>query len=71
VIKVEIGKFLAISPMVRFTAYQRDHFGKILWLTVPNSHLSDTVGHVFLDMVSAFGGVLSVIRSLSFTNPPN
>jgi hypothetical protein len=23
VIKVEIGKFLAISPMVRFTAYQR------------------------------------------------
>jgi hypothetical protein len=24
VIKVEIGKFLAISPMVRFTAYQRN-----------------------------------------------
>jgi hypothetical protein len=23
VIKVEIGKFLAISPIVRFTAYQR------------------------------------------------
>ncbi|KAJ7349934.1 hypothetical protein DFH08DRAFT_807259 [Mycena albidolilacea] len=35
----------------------RDHVGKILCLTVlPNSRLSDAVGHVFLDMVSAFGG---------------
>ncbi|KAJ7859991.1 hypothetical protein B0H14DRAFT_2576910 [Mycena olivaceomarginata] len=34
----------------------RDHVGKVLWLVVlPNSRLSNTVGHVFLDMVSAFG----------------
>ncbi|KAJ7733994.1 hypothetical protein B0H14DRAFT_2190057, partial [Mycena olivaceomarginata] len=33
----------------------RDHIGKILWLkAVPNSRLSDTVRHLFLDMVSAF-----------------
>ncbi|KAK7016698.1 hypothetical protein R3P38DRAFT_2542006 [Favolaschia claudopus] len=32
----------------------RDHVGKVLWLVVvPNARLSDTVGHVFLDMVSA------------------
>jgi hypothetical protein len=61
-----------MGPRIGIDTYgMRDHFGKILWLTVPNSRLSDTVGHVFPDMVSAFGGVLSVIRSLSFTNPPN
>ncbi|KAJ7433630.1 hypothetical protein B0H11DRAFT_2375516 [Mycena galericulata] len=33
----------------------RDHVGKILLLqAVPNSRLSDTVGHLFLDMVSDF-----------------
>ncbi|KAJ7797567.1 hypothetical protein B0H14DRAFT_2389646 [Mycena olivaceomarginata] len=36
----------------------RDHVGKVLWLVVlPNSRLSNTVGHVFLDMVSAFGAI--------------
>ncbi|KAJ7287662.1 hypothetical protein C8J57DRAFT_1496089 [Mycena rebaudengoi] len=34
----------------------RDHVGKVLWLVVvPNSRLSDTIGHVFLDMVSKYG----------------
>lgn len=38
----------------------RDHVGKVLWfVAVPNCRLSDTVGHVYLDMVSAFGGTLS------------
>ncbi|KAJ7839693.1 hypothetical protein B0H14DRAFT_2587826 [Mycena olivaceomarginata] len=33
----------------------RDHVGKVLLLkVVPNSRLSDTVGHLFLDMVSDF-----------------
>ncbi|KAJ7475377.1 hypothetical protein B0H11DRAFT_2428460 [Mycena galericulata] len=33
----------------------RDHVGKVLLLkAVPNSRLSDTVGHLFLDMVSDF-----------------
>ncbi|KAJ7867117.1 hypothetical protein B0H13DRAFT_2352068 [Mycena leptocephala] len=36
----------------------RDHIGKILWLkAVPNSRQSDTVGHLFLDMVSAFQAI--------------
>ena len=35
----------------------RDHVGKILQLNVvPNSRLSDTVGHLFLDMVTNFRG---------------
>ncbi|KAJ6535848.1 hypothetical protein DFH09DRAFT_1091625 [Mycena vulgaris] len=34
----------------------RDHVGKVLWLVVvPNSRLSNTIGHVFLDMVSKYG----------------
>ncbi|KAJ7912784.1 hypothetical protein B0H13DRAFT_2474022 [Mycena leptocephala] len=36
----------------------RDHVGKVLWLVVvPNSRLSDTIGHVFLDMVSKYGAI--------------
>ncbi|KAJ7118128.1 hypothetical protein C8R44DRAFT_625780, partial [Mycena epipterygia] len=36
----------------------RDHVGKVLWLVVvPNSHLSDTIGHVFLAMVSKYGAI--------------
>ncbi|KAJ7475410.1 hypothetical protein B0H11DRAFT_2032889, partial [Mycena galericulata] len=36
----------------------RDHVGKVLWLVVlPNSRLSDVVGHVYLDMVSAYGAI--------------
>jgi hypothetical protein len=35
-----------------------DHVGKVLHLVVVlNSCLSDTIGHVFLDMVSAYQGV--------------
>ncbi|KAJ6629044.1 hypothetical protein B0H10DRAFT_1939943 [Mycena sp. CBHHK59/15] len=50
-------KALHMGPGIGIDTYgMRDHIGKILWLTVlPNSHLSDAVGHVFLDMVSAFG----------------
>ncbi|KAJ7270398.1 hypothetical protein C8J57DRAFT_1065904 [Mycena rebaudengoi] len=36
----------------------QDHVGKVLWLVVvPNSRLSDTIGHVFLDMVSKYGAI--------------
>ncbi|KAJ7249015.1 hypothetical protein C8J57DRAFT_1002452, partial [Mycena rebaudengoi] len=36
----------------------RDHVGKMLWLvSIPNSWLSDTIGHVFLDMVSAYKAI--------------
>ncbi|KAK6981183.1 hypothetical protein R3P38DRAFT_3410887 [Favolaschia claudopus] len=36
----------------------RDHVGKLLWMVaVPNSRLSDTIGHVFLDMVSKYGAI--------------
>ncbi|KAK7014636.1 hypothetical protein R3P38DRAFT_3573378 [Favolaschia claudopus] len=36
----------------------RDHVGKILWLVVvPNARLSDTIGHVFLDMVTEYKAV--------------
>ncbi|KAJ7714676.1 hypothetical protein B0H14DRAFT_2311091, partial [Mycena olivaceomarginata] len=36
----------------------RVHVGKVLWLVViPNSRLSNTVGHVFLDMVSAYQAI--------------
>ncbi|KAJ7495784.1 hypothetical protein B0H11DRAFT_2190352 [Mycena galericulata] len=36
----------------------RDHVGKVLWLVVvPHSRLSDTIGHVFLDMVSKYGAI--------------
>lgn len=39
----------------------RDHVGKVLWLVVvPNSRLSDTIGHVFLDMVSKYGGMWAI-----------
>ncbi|KAF8205391.1 hypothetical protein K438DRAFT_1819027 [Mycena galopus ATCC 62051] len=50
-------KALRMGPGIGIDTYgMRDHVGKVLWLTVlPNSRLSDTVGHVFLDMVSAFG----------------
>ncbi|KAJ7837607.1 hypothetical protein B0H13DRAFT_2368086 [Mycena leptocephala] len=50
-------KALRMDPGIGIDTYgMRDHVGKILWLTVlPNSRLSDAVGHVFLDMVSAFG----------------
>lgn len=47
----------------------RDHVGKVLWLVViPNSRLSNTVGHVFLDMVSAFGGAFCRYLSLAQTH---
>ncbi|KAF8153656.1 hypothetical protein K438DRAFT_1622713 [Mycena galopus ATCC 62051] len=50
-------KALHMGPGIGIDTYgMRNHVGKILWLTVlPNSRLSDAVGHVFLDMVSAFG----------------
>ncbi|KAF8140804.1 hypothetical protein K438DRAFT_1636902, partial [Mycena galopus ATCC 62051] len=50
-------KALRMGPGIGIDTYgMRDHVGKVLWLTVlPNSRLSDAVGHVFLDMVSAFG----------------
>ncbi|KAF8187694.1 hypothetical protein K438DRAFT_1764849 [Mycena galopus ATCC 62051] len=53
-------KALCMGPGIGIDTYgMRDHVGKVLWLTVlPNSRLSNAVGHVFLDMVSAFGGVL-------------
>ncbi|KAK7029057.1 hypothetical protein R3P38DRAFT_3515958 [Favolaschia claudopus] len=36
----------------------RDHVGKLLWLVVvPNARLSDTIGHVILDMVTEYKAV--------------
>ncbi|KAJ6527428.1 hypothetical protein B0H19DRAFT_1385429 [Mycena capillaripes] len=52
-------KALRMGPGIGIDTYgMRDHVGKVLWLTVlPNSRLSDTVGHVFLDMVSAYKAI--------------
>ncbi|KAJ7157498.1 hypothetical protein C8R46DRAFT_909396 [Mycena filopes] len=49
-------KALRMGPGIGIDIYgMRDHVGKILLLkVVPNSRLSDTVGHLFLDMVSDF-----------------
>ncbi|KAJ7856976.1 hypothetical protein B0H14DRAFT_2578612 [Mycena olivaceomarginata] len=49
-------KALRMGPGIGIDIYgMRDHVGKILWLVViPNSRLSDTIGHVFLDMVSKY-----------------
>jgi hypothetical protein len=51
-------KALRMGPGIGIDIYgMRDHVGKILWLVVvPNSRLSDTIGHVFLDMVSIYKG---------------
>ncbi|KAK7007188.1 hypothetical protein R3P38DRAFT_3598997 [Favolaschia claudopus] len=44
----------------------RDHVGKLLWLVVvPNARLSDTIGHVFLDMVTEYKAV-SIESAWSF-----
>ncbi|KAJ7872004.1 hypothetical protein B0H14DRAFT_3131698 [Mycena olivaceomarginata] len=52
-------KALRIGPGIGIDIYgMRDHVGKILWLVVvPNSRLSDTIGHVFLDMVSIYKAI--------------
>ncbi|KAJ7497927.1 hypothetical protein B0H11DRAFT_2384858 [Mycena galericulata] len=49
-------KALRMGPGIGIDVYgMRDHVGKVLLLkAVPNSRLSDTVGHLFLDMVSDF-----------------
>jgi hypothetical protein len=47
----------------------RDHVGKVLWLVVvPNSRLSDTIGHVFLDMVSKYGGMWATLSCCACKN---
>ncbi|KAK6984681.1 hypothetical protein R3P38DRAFT_2575599 [Favolaschia claudopus] len=47
----------------------RDHVGKILWLiVVPNARLSDTIGHVFLDMVSELGWLAAFQTTLRYVN---
>ncbi|KAJ7429792.1 hypothetical protein B0H11DRAFT_2181067 [Mycena galericulata] len=52
-------KALRMGPGIGIDIYgMRDHVGKILWLVVvPNSRLSDTIGHVFLDMVSIYKAI--------------
>lgn len=52
-------KALRMDPGIGIDVYgMRDHVGKVLLLkVVPNSRLSNTVGHLFLDMVSDFRGV--------------
>ncbi|KAJ7934744.1 hypothetical protein B0H13DRAFT_1516469, partial [Mycena leptocephala] len=52
-------KALRMGPGIGIDIYgMRDHVGKILWLVViPNSRLSDTIGHVFLDMVSKYKAI--------------
>ncbi|KAJ6609508.1 hypothetical protein B0H10DRAFT_1954517 [Mycena sp. CBHHK59/15] len=49
-------KALRMDPGIGIDVYgMRDHVGKVLLLkAVPNSRRSDTVGHLFLDMVSDF-----------------
>ncbi|KAJ6598766.1 hypothetical protein B0H10DRAFT_1924111 [Mycena sp. CBHHK59/15] len=49
-------KALRMGPGIGIDIYgMRDHVGKVLLLkAVPNSRLSNTVGHLFLDMVSDF-----------------
>ncbi|KAJ7504745.1 hypothetical protein B0H11DRAFT_1852281 [Mycena galericulata] len=49
-------KALRMGPGIGINVYRmRDHVGKVLLLkAVPNSRLSDTVGHLFLYMVSDF-----------------
>ncbi|KAF8125011.1 hypothetical protein K438DRAFT_1649155, partial [Mycena galopus ATCC 62051] len=53
-------KALQMGPGIRINVYgMRDHVGKVLWLVVlPNLGSSNTVSHVFLDMVSVFGAIL-------------
>ncbi|KAJ6459095.1 hypothetical protein C8R45DRAFT_843562 [Mycena sanguinolenta] len=48
-----------MGPGIGIDTYgARDHVGKVLHLVfVPNSRLSDTIGHVFLDMVSAYQAI--------------
>jgi hypothetical protein len=45
-----------MGPGIGIDIYgMRDHVGKILWLVViPNLRLSDTIGHVFLDLASKY-----------------
>ncbi|KAJ6484892.1 hypothetical protein C8R45DRAFT_999611 [Mycena sanguinolenta] len=52
-------KALRMGPGIGIDTYgARDHVGKVLHLVVvPNSRLSDTIGHVFLDMVSAYQAI--------------
>ncbi|KAF8207373.1 hypothetical protein K438DRAFT_1575965 [Mycena galopus ATCC 62051] len=52
-------KALRMGAGIGINVYgMRDHVGKVLWLVVlPNSCLSNIVGHVFLDMVSAYGAI--------------
>ncbi|KAJ7839409.1 hypothetical protein B0H13DRAFT_1650231 [Mycena leptocephala] len=52
-------KALRMGPGIGIDIYgMRDHVGKILWLVViPNSRLSDTIGHVFLDMASKYKAI--------------
>ncbi|KAF7371823.1 hypothetical protein MVEN_00039000 [Mycena venus] len=56
----ELGeKALCMGPGIGIDIYgMRDHVGKILWLvSIPNSRLSDTIGHVFLDIVSTYKAI--------------
>ncbi|KAJ7266659.1 hypothetical protein C8J57DRAFT_1068487 [Mycena rebaudengoi] len=52
-------KALCMGPGIGIDIYgMREHVGKILWLVaIPNSRLSDIIGHVFLDMVSTFKAI--------------
>ncbi|KAJ6449991.1 hypothetical protein C8R45DRAFT_1114394 [Mycena sanguinolenta] len=52
-------KALRMGPGIGIDTYgMRDHVGKVLWLVaIPNSRLSDTIGHVFLDMVSKYKAI--------------
>ncbi|KAJ7256694.1 hypothetical protein C8J57DRAFT_1517333 [Mycena rebaudengoi] len=51
------AKALQMGSGIGIDTYgMQDHVGKALWrVVVPNSRLSDTIGHVFLDMVSKYG----------------
>ncbi|KAJ7246738.1 hypothetical protein C8J57DRAFT_1081375, partial [Mycena rebaudengoi] len=53
------AKALQMGSGIGIDTYgMQDHVGKALWrVVVPNSRLSDTIGHVFLDMVSKYGAI--------------